>query len=350
MEQIQTILEMSLGGNTLAEWAIAIGVFLVIFVALQLARVLLVKRLHALAKKSAFKFDDVLSGFFNSLKTPVFILVALFVAIRGVEIPESLQLILEVAWVVVIVAQVVRLLEEITVMLLERQFHSKHSNAPLPAVFRIAIRILLWSVGLLLILSNIGVDITSLVAGLGIGGLAVSLALQNILTDMFSSFSIAVDRPFEVGDFIIVGDHKGTVKHIGLKTTRITALEGEEVVISNTELTTARVQNYKKMQKRRIEFTFGCSYDAKPSQMKQIAKDVAALIDAHELAEIDRVNFKEFGNSELVFEAVYYLLTNAYNKYMETQEDINVQIMEYFEQNGLEMAFPTQTLYIKKED
>lgn len=349
MEQIQTILNLTIGGNTMGEWLIAIGVFLTIFVALQMARKLVITRLHALAKKSPLKIDEVISGFFHSMKKPIFLLIALFVAIRGIDVPESLQLILDVALVVVIVAQVVRLLEEIAVMLLEKHFKKGDSNTPLPAVFRMAIRMLLWSVGLLLILSNIGVDITSLVAGLGIGGLAISLALQNILSDLFASFSIAVDKPFEIGDFIIIGEHKGTVKHIGMKTTRITALEGEEIVISNNELTSARVQNYKKMQKRRIVFTFGCTYDAKPELLEKIAEDIGKIIEDHELAELDRIHFKAFGGSDLQFEAVYYMTTSDYTDYMNTQQDINVRILKYYAENGLEMAYPTQTVYVKKE-
>ena len=139
------------------------------------------------------------------------------------------------------------------------------------------------------------------------------------------------------------------MKHIGMKTTRITALEGEEVVISNAELTSARVQNYKKMEKRRIVFTFGCTYDAKPKQMKQIARAVKKIINDHEHAKADRVHFNAFGESDLQFEAVYYMLTPDYIDYMNTQQDINVQILEYFEKKGLEMAFPTRTVYMKNE-
>ncbi|MCA9371033.1 MAG: mechanosensitive ion channel family protein [Candidatus Peregrinibacteria bacterium] len=349
MEQIQTILNLTIGGNTVGEWAVAASVFLGIFIALQMVRKFIISRLHTLAKKSTIKIDDVIAGFFNSMKTPIFFLIALFVAVRGVEVPQSIQLILNIALVVVIVAQAVRLLEEVTVMLVEKQFHKKNSQAPLPGIFRIAIRILLWSVGFLLILSNIGVDITSLVAGLGIGGLAVSLALQSILTDMFSSFSIAVDRPFEVGDFIIVGEHKGTVKHIGLKTTRIEALEGEEIVISNTELTTARVRNYKKMHKRRIQFSIGVTYDTTPEKLRLVNDIVKQSIEGMEHVEFDRSHFKTFGDSALLFEVVYFMLISDYAVYMNAQQEMNLKIHEAFTKEGIEMAFPTQTIVVKKQ-
>ena len=350
MEQIQLVTNFQIGGNTVAEWVIAIGVFLAIFIALQMVRTLLVKRIHAMAQKTSFKIDDVISGFFHSMKTPVFVLIALFIAVRGVNVPESLDLILNIALVVVIVAQVVRLLEEVLVMLLERQFRKKDTEAELPGVFRIATRMLLWSVGFLLILSNIGIDITSLVAGMGIGGLAISLALQNILSDLFSSFSIAVDKPFTIGDFIIIGDHQGTVKHIGLKTTRITALEGEEIVISNAELTSARVQNYRKMQKRRVVMQIGVTYDTSHENLKKMNDIMKNAVSAQEQAQFDRSHFFEFGDSNLIFEVVYFIKTRDYAIYMDVQQAINFAIVDAFESNGIEMAYPTQTLYLKKED
>lgn len=350
MEQIQTIIQFSIAGNTVGEWAVALGVFLVMFMALELARKIFVHRLVKLAKKSNSRLDDVIAGFLHSIKWPIFILVALFFALKGVEVPESISLILDIALLVVIVLQVIRITEEIAAMLMLKQLRKSNADAELPGVFRITIRMLLWSLGGLLILSNAGVDITSLVAGLGIGGLAISLALQNILSDLFASFSIAVDKPFTVGDFIIVGEHKGTVKHIGLKTTRITALEGEEVVISNAELTAARVQNYKKMQKRRIVFHIGVTYDTTPDKLRKINDIIKSAIEGKENVEFDRSHFKSFGDSALQFEVVYFMLVNDYATYMDAQQEMNIAIHDAFAKEGIEMAFPTQTLYVKKED
>ncbi|MDA0376173.1 MAG: mechanosensitive ion channel family protein [bacterium] len=349
MVDIQQILEFQIGGNTVLQLATAVGIFGFIFIAMKLARKHVIDRMFKMSKKTSTRVDDVVTAFLGGIRTPMYLLVAFFVALQGIEVPESLSLIVDIIILVVVVSQVVKLLEEVFAMVLGAQFRKTSPNSELPGVFRIGIRLILWSVGGLLILSNAGVDITSLIAGLGIGGLAISLALQGILSDLFASFSLVVDKPFEIGDFIIVGEHKGTVKNIGMKTTRITALEGEEIVISNNELTTARVQNYKKMQKRRIVFTFGCTYDAKADQMAKIADDVSKIIDDHELAEVDRVHFRGFGESDLQFEAVYYMLTSDYVDYMDTQQDINIQMMKYFEENGLEIAYPTQTVYVKKE-
>lgn len=349
MEEIQTILAYSVAGNSVADWAVATGVFIIMFIALELFRKVLVTRLLKLAKKTHSKVDDVLSGFLHSIKWPVFFLVALFFALKGVEVPASIQLILDIAILVVIVWQVTRVTEEIACMLMVRHLRKTNSDATLPSVFRITIRLVLWSVGGLMVLSNAGVDITSLVAGLGIGGLAVSLALQNILSDLFSSFSLAVDKPFEIGDFIIVGDNMGTVKHIGLKTTRLTAIGGEELVISNAELTSARVQNFKKMQKRRILFNIGVTYDTTPEKLAKVNEIVEQAITQQENVEFARSHFFSFGDSALIFEVVYFMLTNDYNIYMEKQQAINLDIHKKFAEEGIEMAFPTQTVYVKKD-
>ena len=349
MIEIQQIFTYTIGGNTIAEIAIAITVFLVVLLAMKMVRTQVIARIVNLSKRTNTKMDDVVTSFFGGIKTPIYVLIALFIALQGITIPDSLNLIVNIAILIAVVSQVVKLLEEVFSMLLGAQFRKTNPNSELPGIFRIGIRLVLWSVGGLLILSNVGVDITSLVAGLGIGGLAISLALQNILSDLFASFSLAVDKPFEIGDFIVVGDYKGTVKHIGMKTTRLTALEGEEIVISNTELTSARVQNYKKMKKRRIVIQVGVTYDTTNAQLQRINDIMKEAISLQENAEFDRSHFKEFGDSALLFEIVYFMLTGDYAEYMDTQQTINMEIHQKFQEEGIQMAFPTQTVYVKKE-
>ena len=207
---------------------------------------------------------------------------------------------------------------------------------------------ILWSVGLLLILSNLGINVTSLIAGLGIGGIAIALALQNTLSELFSSFSIYFDKPFIPGDFIVVGDKKGTVEKIGIKTTRLKALQGEELVISNKELTSAQIQNFKKMKDRRISFSFGITYETPVDKIKKIPGMVQEIIEGENGTRFDRAHFSRFDDSALNFDVVYYVQTGDYTKYMDTQQNINIKIMEAFEEMGIAMAYPTQTIYIAK--
>ena len=205
-----------------------------------------------------------------------------------------------------------------------------------------------WIVAVLCVLALLGVNVGSFATGLGVGGIVLAFALQNVLTDLFSSFVIHAEKPFKPGDFIVVGEHRGTVKTIGIKTTRIQALQGEEVVISNQEMTSARVQNFKKMEERRVLFNLGIEYGTSLVQMKKIPDVVKNIIEKQNNVRFDRAHFKGFGDSSLDVEVVYFVLTNDYGEYMNVQQAINFGIMEAFEREAIAFAFPSQTLYIKQ--
>ena len=207
---------------------------------------------------------------------------------------------------------------------------------------------IIWFIGALMILSNLGVNITSLIAGLGIGGVAIAFALQNILSDLFSSFAIFFDKPFEVGDMIVVGDYRGTVEKIGIKSTRIRSLHGEEIIISNQDLMSARLQNFRKLKERRASFSFGVLYETPTEKVEKIPAMVTEIIKNEKQARFDRVHFESFGDSALNFSTVYYVTSSEYAVYMDTQQSINLAIMRAFEKEGIEFAYPTQTLYVKK--
>jgi small-conductance mechanosensitive channel len=201
---------------------------------------------------------------------------------------------------------------------------------------------------LVFLLDNLGIKISAVVAGLGIGGVAVALAAQAVLADLFSYFVIFFDKPFEIGDFIIVGDKMGSVEYIGIKTTRLRALGGEQLVFSNHDLTNSRVHNYKKMDKRRIVFKVGVVYQTSAEQLKRIPGMIKEIIVAQQDATFDRGHFAAFGDSSLDFEFVYYVAGSDYTKYMDVQQAINLAIFETFEREHIDMAYPTQTLYINK--
>src|SRR5690606_17300699 len=189
------------------------------------------------------------------------------------------------------------------------------------------LRIVLWTIVVLAMLDNLGVNITALVASLGIGGVAVALAVQTILSDLFASISIGLDKPFEVGDFIVFGSVAGSIEHIGLKTTRIRSLGGEQIVCSNTELLKQTIQNYKRMQLRRIAFRFTVAYGAGAQQAEEIAHAVKALIDKEEGTRFDRAHLFQFTERGLEYEVVYYVLSADYNRYMDIQQAVNLGIM-----------------------
>jgi small-conductance mechanosensitive channel len=204
----------------------------------------------------------------------------------------------------------------------------------------------------LIILYVLKIDLSGIVIGLGVGGIAIAFALQNVLSDAFSAFSIYFDKPFEIGDYIVVGEYSGTVKKIGIKSTRVQLLQGEELVLSNSVLTSTSVRNFKKMEKRRITFSFGVTYDTPTNKLRKIPGIIKDIVNSKKLQYIDRldrVHFTEFGDFSLNFQVIYYLKTKDYVKYRDTQQEINFAIKEIFEKEGIEMAFPTQTIFINSE-
>jgi small-conductance mechanosensitive channel len=276
----------------------------------------------------------------------------LYVAVHTLTLSDIVARIFTVVLIVWIAYQVVLALQILIDYILKKKFSSEENSDEgtqgavsfMSGLFKGA----LWGIALIMVLGNLGVDVTSLIAGLGIGGIAVAFALQNILSDLFSSFVIHFDKPFVIGDFIIAGEHMGTVERIGIKTTRIRALQGEEIVISNQELTSARVQNFKKMEERRIVFHLGVTYSTDPKVMEQIPDMVKHVIDPIEGARFDRCHFQTFADSALVFETVYYVASGDYAEYMDIQQSINMDILKSFNDRGIDFAFPTQTIHIEK--
>lgn len=208
-----------------------------------------------------------------------------------------------------------------------------------------ALNTLIWIIGIIFLLDNFGLDITAVVTGLGIGGVAVALAAQAILGDLFSYFAILLDRPFELGDFIIIGDIMGTVEHIGLKTTRIRSLSGEQVIFANHDLTSSRVRNYKRMFQRRVVFRFGIIYETPIEKVEMVPGLIRNAIEQQADVRFDRSHFFQFGAYSLDFEAVYFVLDGDYNHYMDVQQAINFALMKLLKQEGIVFAYPTQVIY-----
>ncbi len=210
------------------------------------------------------------------------------------------------------------------------------------------INIIIWSIGIIFIIDNIGFNISAIVTGLGIGGVAVALASQTIFRDLFNYFVIFFDQPFKIGDFIVIENKMGTIEKIGIKTTRITSLNGEQIILSNTDLTNSRIHNYKKMEKRRVVLAVGVVYQTTPRQVEAIPGIIREIVDATEGVFFDRAHFKEFGDSGLIFEAVYYIESPDYNYYMDRQHDINLQILKRFNKHKIQFAYPTRTVYLEQ--
>jgi small-conductance mechanosensitive channel len=207
-------------------------------------------------------------------------------------------------------------------------------------------RVLVWLLVTMMVLDNLGVDVTALVAGLGVGGIAVALAVQNVLGDLFASLSITLDRPFMVGDFLVVGEYLGTVEHIGIKSVRLRSLSGEQIVMANADVLGSRVRNYGRMAERRVVFAFSVSRETPRNLLRKIPETLRQIIGAQKDVRFDRSHFSKFGDYALEFETVYYVLSADYNRHMDIQQAIYFALHEALETEGIALAYPTRTLWM----
>lgn len=339
--------------NTIFEWLIVLLIFLVALIVLRIFKSIIVAKLKKLSKKTKTEIDDIVIDALDLIHWPFYVFVSAYFSLNFINIPPIIQAWVFYIFLIAVVYYIIKFFERIvdySIKIVVAKREKKAENAEVIKFLGIVIKIILWAGAVVLILGNMGYNVTSLVAGLGIGGIAVALALQNVLGDLFSSLAIYFDKPFKVGDFIVLGEYKGTVKRVGIKTTRIKALQGEEIIIPNNELTNTKVQNFGVMEKRRIAFNIGVTYDTPASKLKKIPGIIKRIIKERKEAEVDRVHFKSFGDSSLVYEIVYYVNSANYNDYMDVQEEINLNVVREFGKEEIEMAFPTQTLYIKKEE
>jgi small-conductance mechanosensitive channel len=271
-------------------------------------------------------------------------------SVQNLETPKVVDHSLDVAGKVLFTFLAARLLLGLVRYLLIEAWAKKFPDGSLERQLRGFMPIvtaLVWVGALLFLLDNLGFKITTVMAGLGIGGVAVALASQAVLADFFSYLAILFDKPFEVGDFIILGDFMGTVEHVGIKTTRIRSLGGEQLVFSNVDLTSSRLKNYKRMELRRVPFQLGVTYDTSLEKLKAIPRWIKEIIEKTPGARFDRAHFAAFGDFSLTLETVYYVLSADYNVYMDTQQQINFAIKEVFEREGVEFAYPTQTVLVR---
>jgi small-conductance mechanosensitive channel len=340
--------------NTLYEYAVAFVMFLAALVVLKIFQVIILGRLKKLAQKTKTDIDDVLLEIVGSVKPPLYLLLSFYIGYQYLNFPEKVDKVVGFVIFVLLVYEVIRSISRLIDYFVDRQTGQqktegeKKQTKSLMGMLKTFVMIALWIVAAILILSNYGVNVSSIIASLGIGGLAVALAVQNILSDIFSSFSIFIDKPFEIGDYIQIGTDSGTVEKIGLKTTRLRTLQGEELVVSNKELTSARVQNFKKLKNRRVVFNLGVVYGLPVTKLRAIPKIVKDVVRTKAGIKFGRCHFKTFGDYSLNFEVVYTVESGDYKDYMDVNQKINFDIYREFEKEGIDFAYPTQTVFVGK--
>jgi len=347
------MLQQTFLGISLENWLIAAGIAIGSFFLLTLLKKFLRHKVYQMAQKTATDVDDVIANLIARINPLFFIILAAFIGSKALELADKTLTIINAALVIAFIVQAGLWGNYIIQHMIERQRKTKiESDAAAVTTFSalgFVGKIILWTVVLLLVLDNLGVNITALVAGLGVGGIAVALALQNILGDLFASLSIVLDKPFVIGDFVIIDNYLGTIEHIGLKTTRIRSLSGEQLIFSNSDMLSSRIRNYKRMQERRVLFSFGVVYQTPADKLRRIPEMVKKIIDEMERTRFDRAHFHKYGNFSLDFEVVYWIDNPDYNLYMDIQQDINLKIYESFQEKGISFAYPTQKLFLQRE-
>jgi small-conductance mechanosensitive channel len=341
-----------IAGNTLTVWAIALGIMLAVIAGLFLLRQFAVVRIRALSLRTNTRIDDLIADVLAHTRTFFIVAVGVNVAQAWLAIPPVWSGRLRTVLVVLFFLQVALWGTAAAKFLLERYRNEKletdRGAASMIGALQFLIILLVWSVVALLALDNLGVNVTALVAGLGVGGIAIALAVQNILGDLFASLAIILDKPFVVGDFINVDDRVGTVEHIGLKTTRVRSISGEQIIFSNADLLSARIRNFGRMLERRIAFTLGVIYQTPRSDLERIPELIRDAVSAEENVRFDRSHFSNYGASSIDFETVYFVESPDYARYMDVQQRIYLRIHEAFENAKIEFAYPTQTLFLSR--
>jgi small-conductance mechanosensitive channel len=350
--QADKILALPIFHNSLLEWAAALGVAALVLLVLVGSRKV-VRGYHArMLATERLEMLEVPFGVLSRTTLIFFLMLSLFTGLRTLEMSPATRLTLGSALTIAVFWQLGIWATAAASAWFDRRRHAHGGTDRVASgslgVIAFIVQGVIWTVVILLALDNLGINITALVAGLGVGGVAVALAVQNILGDLFASLSIAFDSPFVVGDFLIVGEFLGTVEHIGIKSTRLRSLSGEQIVMSNADLLKSRLRNYGRMSERRVVFTIGVTYETPTEKLESIPPLIRGIVEAQSGTRFDRSHFAAHGAASLDFETVYYVLSADYNRYMDIQQDINMHIHREFEKLGIDFAYPTQRVLLER--
>ncbi len=349
---LDEILDKFYLGNSVFQYITCLGVIVLGFVLVFISKKFIVekqRRVPAVFEKLTGKlFENKIQKYIS----PFLYVILIYASIKNIlNLTEKLNRIVYIIFLILVTFYGIRIISVIlktslASYLKKQDKDSQEVEQRLKGISTFN-NIIIWTLGIIFIISNTGFNITGIVTGLGIGGIALALASQNIFMDLFNYFVIFFDQPFQIGDFIVLDGLSGTVEKIGIKTTRIRSLGGEEIIISNTDLTSKRIHNYKKMKKRRVLFSLGVVYKTDHDQLVSIPEHIKNIINSIEDAEFDRAHFKEFGDSSLVYEIVYFILSSDYNVYMDIQQKINLNIYNKFKELNIDFAYPTRTVYVE---
>lgn len=340
-------------GNTLSQWLTALGVAAGAVVLLLLIRRVVVSRFKRFAEHTSNDWDDMIAEVLVATHGFPLTIIGILIGVSTLEVSPAIREVMAKVGILAVLLQAGFWLAAALTKLLnhyqKQRIDDDQGVTAMMGVLNFLVRTIVWSGVVLLALDNFGVDVTALVTGLGVGGIAVGLALQNILGDLFASLAIVFDKPFQIGDFIAVDELVGTVEYIGLKSTRIRSLGGEQLVFGNTDLLKSRIHNYGRMFERRIVFTIGATYETPRASLIKVPGIIKAAIEANENSRFDRSHLAAYGASSIDFETVWYVTSSDYSTYMDIQQAVYLAIHEAFENEGIEFAYPTRTVHLVRD-
>jgi len=340
--------EQTFFGNTLLDYFIFLGALVVCVVLIYIAGRLVIKAVTAKFEKTNAPYGETVVLSIKRYLLPLAYFMAFTFSTKVLTLGGGLKTAVTTITTLFAVTLGAVFLSSLAAYFVERLRRGRGESAALAVKWLGTMaKMLIWILALILFLDNIGVKITSLVTGLGIGGVAIAFAAQSALSDLFCFFTIFFDKPFEIGDFIIAGEHMGTVEHIGVKTTRLRALSGEQLVCSNSDLTGSRIRNYKSMQQRRVVFTLSLAYETPVETLRRIPGVIKEIVEGEQDTQFGRAHFATYGAYSLDYEIVYFVLSSDYDRYMDVNEQINLKIKEAFDRIGAQFAYPTQTLVLE---
>ncbi len=342
-------MSITLWNNDMRTYLFAMAATIATIMVMWLLRRVMIHYFSRRSQESDHDGYDFMLAMASRTLFPLLLMVSLYVGMSFLTIPVGVVSWISSGAVAAVILQAAIWANALVTFWLKRyQKQYRHIDPARMTTVRavsLAARLVVILVAVILVLDNLpGVEITALVASLGIGGIAIALAVQSILSDLFASLSIILDKPFVLGDFIIVDTYMGTVEYIGLKTTRVRSLSGEQLVFANGDLLKSRIRNYKRMAERRVVFTLGVTYQTAYRHLKSIPGWIETIIEALDLTRFDRAHFQSFGDYALQFEIVYYVLDPDYNRYMDIQQAIHLAIHQKFEAEKIDFAYPTQTV------
>lgn len=335
--------------NSLQSYLISIILFIALFFIIKYFKLAFIKKLKKISEKTSNKLDDLMIEIFEKIPNFILWFISFYISILVLTLPASIDNLIGNVLLVLIVFQSVVIAKKILHFFIEKAVEKKDKSVKTAyrAIERFA-AFTFWIIAGLFVLSNFGVNITALAAGLGIGGLAIAFAFKEILRDLFSYIVILLDKPIEEGDFVTVGGQTGTVKAIGIKTTRLKSVDGEEIIISNDQITSGELRNYANAGYRRVRFIVGVAYDTPIPKLKKIKIEIQKIIESFKDNEFKNISLYNLGDSAIEFDIIFHINTRNYDLYLETKDKLNFKILEYFAKSKVEIPFPSRTIYMKK--